>query len=232
LTLIAVDAELLRLVLRFAGRTSATNLAMACSSVFGSGLMPRPTIVNDVFAADALAAYFDDAVVPYARIEEAGLTALTRRKPELSRRQWVHHCFGPLCLRGCRAVGHHLISEGLHSWAFRVEGLSHVRFGVLRIPEEYEQHRGFIDCSDSAEWLSFVELFHHMDWKLILTLTLDMDERDLRLFSSFFGEGRKPFLSRSIANLPCGPYKLVVELVPRRFEQGYLKLLGKDPPLI
>ena len=72
LTVVALDAQLLRHVLLFAGRTSATNLAMACSVAFHAGLMPRPTIVTEIFDADAVAAYFDDSVVPHAWIEGAG----------------------------------------------------------------------------------------------------------------------------------------------------------------
>ena len=42
---------------------------------------------------------------------------------------------------------------------------------------------------------------------------MDMDERDLRLFA-LSGDRRKPFLFQSIANLPCGSYKLLVDCFP------------------
>ena len=71
LTLAALDAQSLGHILRFAGRTSATKLAMACSYAFGAGLMPRPTIVADFFDADAAAPYFDKVGVPSARISSA-----------------------------------------------------------------------------------------------------------------------------------------------------------------
>ena len=228
-TLAALDVQLLRHVLLFAGRAAATNLAMACSCAFGAGLMPRPTIVTDFFDAGASAAYFDEAGVPSAIIDEAGLTALTLPKPVLRRAYTRNVHLGLLHSRRCRAVGRHLISEGLRSWAFRVYGIFHGRFGVLRTPEEHEQQHGCIDGPDSTAWmLPFFTLSYC--WPLfsqMLRLVLDMDERDLRVFS-FFDYQRTPAFSRSIANLPCGSYKLVVELVSINYEFGYVKLLGKD----
>jgi hypothetical protein len=225
LTLAALDAQLLGHILRFAGRTSSTNLAMACSCAFGAGLMPRPTIVTDVFDADAVAAYFDDSVVPHAWIEGAGLTAWTCPKPVLRRAYIRNLHLGPLLSKRCRAVGRHFISDGLHSWAFHVSGISHVRFGVLRIPEQHEQQHGCIDGPDLTWLLPFVELSSSFqkDFRLIL----DLDERDLRVFS-FFGDRRTPVFLHSIANLPCGSYKLVVELAAIRFEIGYVMLLGNE----
>ena len=68
------------------------------------------------------------------------------------------------------------------------------------------------------------------------SLVLDMDERDLRLFG-LFGDCRKPRFFHSVANLSCGSYKLVVELVSHAFIAlgqvscaGSVKLLGTDPP--
>jgi hypothetical protein len=121
-----------------------------------------------------------------------------------------------------------------------VHGISHVRFGVLRIPEEHDQQHGCIDGPDSTAWLlphvKYPDANDHSEKDL--SLVLDMQERDLRVFGSI-GDRRKPFLLHSIANLPCGSYKLVVEFVPRAFVAfcqlswyGSVKLLGKDPPTI
>jgi hypothetical protein len=234
LTFAALDPELLRHVLLFAGRTSATNLAMACSCAFRAGLMPRPTIVAEVFDADATAAYFHGAWVPSARIEDAGLSALT------SSDRYSDHGprmgFGPLRVRSFAAVGRYLISEGLRSWAFRVRGISHVRFGVLRIPEEHERRHGCIGGPESTPWLLPYVEYPNDRCEKDLSLVLDMHERDLRLFG-LFGDRRKPRFFHSIANLPCGSYKLVVEFVPHAFVAlgqvscgGSVKLLGEDPP--
>ena len=234
LTLAALDAQLLRHVLLFAGRISAGNLAMACSCAFGAGLMPRPTIVTEVFDVEAAASYFHGARVPSARIEEAGLAALT-----CSDRYFDHGPtmgFEPLRVRSCAAVGRYLISEGLHSWAFRVHGISYVRFGVLRIPEEHERRHGCIGGPESTPWLLPYVEYPNDRCEKDLSLVLDMDERDLRLFG-LFGDRRKPRFIHSIANLPCGSYKLVVEFVSHAFIAlghvswgGSVKLLGKDPP--
>ena len=249
LTLAALDAQLLGHVLLFAGRTSATNLAMACCCTFGAGLMPRLTIVAEVFDADAAGAYFDEAGVPSARIEEAGLTALTcadqyYNEPVLimDPRRLVYRRrsrgYGPLHARLCRAVGHYLISGGLHGWAFRLRGISHVRFGVLRMPEKHEQQHACIDGSESTARLLPVIKYPHDRMENDLILVLDMDERDLRLFA-LIGDLRKPLLIHSIANLPCGSYKLVADFAPHSLIaaglvcwQGSLKLLRKDPPPI
>ena len=239
LTLFSLDPQMLGHVLRFAGRTASTNLAMACSCAFGAGLMPRPTIVAEVFDADPSAAYFDDAWVFSARIVEAGLMALTCSEPVL-RRAYVFDRFqfwesatnrrkkrlGPLHCRRCRAVGCHLISEGLHSWAFRVHGMSHVRFGVVRI-----------DAADDATVLFLPYVKYRTDSENYLSLVLDMDELDLRLFR-LFCDCPKPLLLHSIANLPPGSLKLVVEFIPsvwggaQVFWQGSVQLLGKDHPPI
>ena len=245
LTLAALDAQLLRRVLLFAGRTSAGNLAMACSSAFGAGLMPLPIIVTEFFDAHASASYFDRAWVFSARIEEAGLTASTwgdQYLNEASPTTLLWMLAYALTARGIvprrvsrfRAVGRYLISWGLHSWSFRVHGISHVRFGVLRIPEEHEQQPACIDGPESTAWLLPYVEYPNDRCEKDLSLVLDMDERDLRLFG-LFGDCRKPRFFHSVANLPCGSYKLVVEFVPYAFIalgqlalRGSVKLLGKD----
>ena len=247
LTFAALDPELLRHVLLFAGRTSAGNLAMACTCAFGAGLMPRPTSVPDFFDADASAAYFDAAWGPLGRIEEGGLTASTCSDQYLNEASpqtilWMmRHAksaqdFVPRGVSRCRAVGRCLISKGLHCWSFRVHGISHLRFGVLRMPEEHEQQPAFIDGPESTAWLLPYVQYPDDRCEKDLSLVLDMDERDLRLFG-LFGDCRKPRFFHSVANLPCGSYKLVVEFVPCVFSaspgqlacSGYVKLLGKDP---
>ena len=260
LTLIALNGQVLGHVLRFAGRTAATNLAMACSCAFRAGFMPRPIIVTEVFDDDTAAASADvhEALVARARIKEAGLTALSCHQPNyeelfepeiswnsipqertsgLRRRFRRFDAFCQLLrLRRSLAVGHHLISEGLHSWAFRLHAISQVRFGVLRIPEEHEhQHACMYGLESTAVLLPYIDCEHpysNRSSEKYFNLALDMDQRDLRVFG-LFADGRKPLLLHSIANLPCGSYKLVVEFVPIRFSAGSVKLLRqKDHPSI
>ena len=226
LAALLLDTYYLGYVLLFAGRTSATNLAMACSCAFGAALMPRRTIVTEVFDADASASHFDGARVPSARIEESGLGVLTcsdryRIVPIPITDLWIlqhgrtvrPH---PLRARGCRAVGHYLISGGLQSWHFHLHGISHVRFGVLRIPPGYQQQHGCVDGQESTAWLLPYVVYPNDRCDKKATLVLDMDGRHLRLFG-FLGDCRKSLFSHSVANIPCGSYKLVVEFIPFAF---------------
>ena len=118
-----------------------------------------------------------------------------------------------------------------------MRGISHVRFGVLRIPEEHEQQHGCIDGPESTALLLPYVRYPNNRREHYLSLFLDMDERDLRLYA-LIGDCRKPLQFHSTANLPCGSYKLVVEFVPHaiiyldRVSWLGSVMLGKDPPPI